>query len=258
MTDPLAPFDSAQGRPFDSAQGKRSSQTPLAPSAPDRFSGQELRVDRYHTGVRLTALALWFGVVVVFYFLGRLLLGLFNIEITGGTLLLLALGAILMTQPLARWGERELISRWPSGRVIRLESTTTVTLHEKSGAARIDLSQKVNFWRWKFVVRGRRGGRVPNGFYCMAVRLVQEDTAFSVYAFVPPKQSEALSARYNFYELRPSTDKGKPMLGGREAVYLAAERTRWTSGAELDPSDFEILLDHLAAALPDFAPAAVS
>ena len=39
---------------------------------------------------------------------------------------------------------------------------------------------------------------------------------------------------------------------------MAAEHTRWEEGAELEPADFEALITHLAANLPDFARSAQS
>jgi hypothetical protein len=223
------------------------------------LGGQVLPVDRYHTGLRLALLGMWFGIVVVLYLAGRALLVLIGVEINAGSILVLVLGAILLTQVIGRWGEKQMLERWPSGRTVHLESGS-VTLNEKSSVTRIDLRQKMNYWRWRFVIRGRRGGRVSNGHACVAVRLVQGDTAFSVYAFVPPKQAEALIARYPFYELRGSEDprREKSQLGGREAVYYSAERARWESGAEVDPADFETLLKHVAAALPEFAMATTS
>lgn len=214
--------------------------------------GQVLPVDRYHTGVRLATLVMWFVVVILFYLTGRFLLGLTGGEVTGASLLVLAVGAVLLAYPVTRWGERQLVARWTSGRAVHLDSGS-VALREKSGGLRIDLRQKVNYWRWWFVIRDRRGGRVSNGHYCVAVRLTQNDTAFSLYAFLPPKAAEALGARYRFYQLHGSKDKDRPPLGGRDAVYLAAEHARWDSGAEIDPADFEMLLQHLAAFVPEFA-----
>jgi hypothetical protein len=215
-------------------------------------AGQVLPVDRYHTGVRFATLALWFVVILLFYLLGHLLFGLLGVQINGGSLLVLVVGAILVAQPVARWGEKQLVARWTSGRSVHLEAGA-LTLREKSGDKRIDLRQKVNYWRWQFVIRGRRAGRIPNGHYCAAVRLTQNDTTLSVYTFLPPKAAEALGARYRFYDLRGSSDKDKPSLGGRDALYLAAEHARWDSGAEIDAADFETLLKHLAAAVPEFA-----
>jgi hypothetical protein len=105
----------------------------------------------------MASLALWFVVIMLFYLIGRILFGLVGGEISGGSLLVLVVGAIVLAQPVARWGEKQLVARWTSGRSVRLESGA-ITLREKSGALRIDLRQKVNYWRWWFVIRGRRGG----------------------------------------------------------------------------------------------------
>ncbi|MBI4769020.1 MAG: hypothetical protein HY784_01050 [Chloroflexi bacterium] len=174
-------------------------------------------------------------------------------------MVLLALGAVFLAQPLAYLGEKKLVALWPSGRALELEAGA-LSLREKSGTVRVDLSPagKVNFWRWRFVVRGRQGGRVPNGHHCFAIHLVQNDASFSLYAFLSPKQADALAARYAFYELRRATEAGKRTLSGREAVYVAAKKKRWEAGAELDPADFETLLAHLAAHVAEFAATSAS
>jgi hypothetical protein len=148
-------------------------------------------------------------------------------------------------------------------------------LRERPQAQTFDLARKVNYWRWRFQIRERRAGRVPNGHFCCAIRLVQDaggvgaeaDAASAVlYAFVPPEQAEALKGRYPFYELRRSKDmaagssgsSAPGALGGRDATFLAAEKARWEAGAELEAADFEPLMDYLAAYLPDFSAAPTS
>src|SRR5262249_11681385 len=111
---------------------------------------------------------------------------------------------------------------------------------------------KVNYWRWRFNVGKRRRGRVPGNYHCLAVRLVQGDTVVTVYSFLSPAAAEALAARFTFYELRRPNDPAKGTLGGRDAIFMAAEHTRWEEGAELEPGDFETLIGHLATYLPDF------
>src|SRR3990172_4694843 len=85
-------------------------------------SGQILPVDRYHTGVRMASLALCFVMIMLFYLIGRILFSLVGGEISGGSLLVLVVGAIVLAQPVARWGEKQLVARWTSGRSVRLES----------------------------------------------------------------------------------------------------------------------------------------
>ena len=123
---------------------------------------------------------------------------------------------------------------------------------------RLELGPRLNYWRWRFAVRRRRGGRVPSGHFCYAIRLVQGDSVISLYTFLAPAAATALAARTPFYELSRSKGADKPQLGGRDAMYLAAEHARWDTGAELEVADFEALLAHLAAGVPDFERSAQS
>ncbi len=213
---------------------------------------RELPADPYHGGVRFGALMFWFFITAALYMSLAYLAGLIFPDLGVGWALIAA-GVLIVSQPLARWGERQLIRRWPSGRAVRLASGA-LEMREKADATRFDLAaERVNFWRWYFVVKGRRGGgRVSNGDHVCALRLVQGERVTSLYAFVPKANAEALLARYAFYNLQRPTAQTKAQLGGRDAVYLAAEQARWELGAELTPDDFSAALDHLAAHLPDF------
>jgi len=219
--------------------------------------GRTLPADRFHTGVRVGSMVLWFVTIVIVYFVLTLIAQVVLGPIQGiGTLLLIGL-AVVAAQPLAYLAERQLMQRWPSGRAMQLESDALVW-REPKASLRIDLRQTVNFWRWRFVIKRRRGGRVPTGHHLFALRLVQGDNVVSVYSFLPPATAEALSAKCAFYELRRPSEQGKLALGGRDAMYIAAENTRWQSGAELDAADFQALLDHLTTALPEFGRAPAS
>lgn len=220
--------------------------------------GRTLPADRFHTRVRVASMGLWFATIVVVYVVLSLLVPLVLGPVTGiGTLLLIGL-AVIVAQPLAYWGERQLMRRWPSGRAMQLEAGALVWREPGAGAVRLDLRQAVNFWRWRFVIKRRRGGRVPSGHHCLALRLVQGDSVVTVYTFLPPAAAEVLTATTTFYELRRPSEQGKLALGGRDAMYLTAENTRWQSGAELEPADFQALIDHLTAHLPEFGHAPAS
>jgi hypothetical protein len=212
----------------------------------------ELNADPFHPGVRFGALGLWLLLVVLIFLGVRLAVTALFGPPQGVWVFVLALASIFASQPLAYLGEKKLVTLWPSGRAVQLESGA-VTLREKLGPVRITLPPqgKVNFWRWQFQVRGRAGGRVPSGHHCCAVRLMQGEASLAAYAFLSPQQSEALAARYPFFLLR-SPSRQQP-LSGRDTVYLAAERARWEGGAELTPADFDTLLAHLAARVPEFA-----
>ena len=219
--------------------------------------GRTLPADRFHTGVRIATMGLWFATIVVVYVVLSLIVPLLLGPIQGiGTLLLLGL-AVVAAQPPAFLAERQLMQRWPSGRAMQLEAGALVW-RERAAATPLDLRQTINFWRWRFVIKRRRGGRVPSGHHCFALRLVQGDNVVTVYTFLPPATAETLTANTPFYELRRPSQQGKLAVGGRDAMYIAAENTRWQSGAELDPADFQALLDHLTAHLPEFGRAPAS
>ena len=221
--------------------------TPMLASDPAR----ELPADPYHSGVRFGALVLWLFIVLALYAALAYLAGLIFPDLGAGWLIIIAV-VLLVSQPVARWSEKQLIQRWPSGRAVRLPSRALL-MKEKTGDTRFELDgARVNYWRWHFVVKNRRGGgRVANGDCVCALRLVQGENAASLYAFVPKKEAESLLGRYVFYEVQRAA-KNQPALGGRDAVYLAAEQARWESGAELSPADFAAVLDHLAAHVPEF------
>jgi len=219
--------------------------------------GRLLPADRFHTGVRLATLGLWVLSIVVAYLVLLVVATQIFGPLPGPGVLLVILAAVVIAQPLAWLGEKQLLARWPSGRAVQLEPGGLVW-RDRGPTARLDLGQKVNFWRWRFSVKRRRSGRVPGNYHCFALRLVQGDTLLTLYSFLPPATAEALAARYPFYELRRPNDPGKTPLGGRDSMFLAAERTRWEEGAELEPADFEALLAHLSASLADFERAAQS
>jgi hypothetical protein len=218
---------------------------------------RELPADRYHGGVRAVALGLWLVAIVAVYAVLRWLAGLVLGEVAGLGVLLLIVLAVAAAQPLAYLGERQLVQRWPSGKALRLEPGAIVW-REQAATTRFDLVQPVSYWRWRFEVKRRRGGRVPAGHHLFALRLVQGEAEVSVYTFLSPAAAEALTARTSFYELRRPADSARAGLGGREQVYLAAEEARWAAGAELDPADFEALLEHLAGQAPEFGHAPAS
>jgi hypothetical protein len=216
---------------------------------------RELPADRFHAGVRLGVLAAWLVSVVVVFVVLRALVAAVLGPVGGVGLLLLIVVAVGCAQPLAWLAERALMQRWPSGRAARL-TPNHLSWKDKTKTSELDLGQKVNFWRWQFEVKQRRSGRVPTGHHCLAIRLVQGDTEISLYSFMPLAKAQAITKEYPFYELRRSSDKGKQSLGGRDALFLAAEHTRWENGAELDPADFHALMAHLGAHLEGFGSSA--
>src|SRR5712692_5293506 len=126
--------------------------------------GRLLPADRFHAGVRVATLVLWLAAIVAAY----VVLGLIANQIFGSLpglgVLLLFLAAVVVAQPMAWLGERQLLARWPSGRAVQLEPGALVW-RDRPATCRLDLSQKVNYWRWRFAVRRRRSGRVPGNHH---------------------------------------------------------------------------------------------
>src|SRR5947209_12537001 len=138
---------------------------PAAPAGLDQL----LPADRYHGGVRLATLFVWlFSIVASYVILGAIANLLFgSLAGTGLGILVLLVAAVIVAQPLAWLGERQLLAHWPSGRAIELEPRAVVW-RDHAQTARLDLTQKVNYWRWRFAVRRRRSGRVPSNHHCFA------------------------------------------------------------------------------------------
>ena len=203
--------------------------------------GRLLPADRFHAGVRVATLALWLlSIVVTYVVLGLIATPIFG-PLSGLGVLLLLLAAVVAAQPLAWLGEKQILAHWPSGRSAQLEPGT-LFWRDRGPATRLDLGQKVNYWRWRFNVGKQRKGRVPGNHHCFAIRLVQGDTVVTLYTFLPPANADGLAARVPFYELRRPNDTHKASLGGRDAIFLAAEHSRWEEGAELEPGDFEVMI----------------
>ncbi len=213
----------------------------------------ELRVDRYHSGLRLAALGLWVAAIAAVYFSGHWLAGLLFGPPTSFTLLVLAGLALILAQPVALLAEGWLVRVWPSGRALKVEGSL-VTLSERSGLKQIRLDQPAAFRRWRFEVRTRRGGHVPRGHHCLALRLSQADQTITAYAFFSPTAMRDITTRFPFYELQRAKDAAilAAPPAGRDPAYLEAENDRWIFGAELDDADFDQLLATLAPHLADF------
>src|SRR5262249_39368842 len=141
---------------------------------------------------------------VAYVVLGLIATPIFG-PLSGLGVLLLLLAAVVAAQPLAWLGEKQLLAHWPSGRAAQLEPGIMIW-RDRGADIRLDLSQKVNYWRWRFNVGKRRRGRVPGNYHCLAVRLLQGDTVVTLYSFLSPAAAEALAARFTFYELRRPND----------------------------------------------------
>ncbi|WP_324394640.1 hypothetical protein [Aggregatilinea sp.] len=115
----------------------------------------------------------------------------------------------------------------------------------------IDWNRKVNTLAWRFTIRRR--ARVPKGWFCVAVQLLQDDVDLIFYSFKSPTAAEAMPGYDQFARLRPRREtEGSTDLhaAAEQRRLLKLEDARWRDGAEVASDDFDALL----AALSDHVP----
>lgn len=119
---------------------------------------------------------------------------------------------------------------------------------------RIAWDRAVNVRAWHFPVR-RRGARVPRGWYCMAMHLLQDDAEVILYTFMPPKEAEASTEYAHFVRLRPRQETRSNTdlsAAADQRRLLKLEDARWNDGAEVTREDFAAVLATLARVVPDW------
>ncbi len=213
-------------------------------------------LDSNHLGVRLTVLV---AMLVGFFggiFAIPALLRLLRIQ-GGGWSLLSILGGLALAFGLSWLVEMLLRRVWRSGRVLEIDAEH-ITLREPNGQSlHLTCGEPVAVWAWCFVISDRRAW-VPRGWYCVALRLAQDDRVIIPYTFVSPNDAKALPSWQVFEELiserlasRPGQEHLAQFLGEQEHL-RAAESERWLSGAEMQPQDFAALIRVLEARLPNW------
>lgn len=225
------------------------------------MSNTTYRVDPIHSGIRLAVLTIMLigvglGIMVIMPALANLL-GLTELP----RLLLTVPGGIAFGIGLGWIAERGLRAAWPSGRWLKV-GTEDITLQERSGEmVSLKWANRINVLSWHFVVRGGRSW-VPKGWYCVACRLTQDDRMIAPYAFVKPTDAQAMAQWHAFPEL--ISRKHAPKAGkdyqlrqiGEQGPLRAAEKDRWSDGAEMQPDDFAALVAEIDRRLPDWPPKA--
>ena len=104
----------------------------------------------------------------------------------------------------------------------------------------------VNVMAWRFVVRRRT--RIPKGWLCLAVQLLQDEATVILYTFMPPDEAEALRGYANFVRLRPrkETESNNDLRAvAEQRRLLKLEDARWEDGSEIAPDDFRAVLTML-------------
>ncbi len=145
--------------------------------------------------------------------------------------------------------DRALKRLWPLHRHATLSEEALVLTDRRKQPpqiTRIAWGLRVNVRAWRFTVK--RPGRIPRGWYCMALRLLQDEDEAIFYTFMARKEAEKLPDYANFVRLRSRKETlANPNLeaAAEQRRLLKLEDARWEDGAEVSREDFAAILHML-------------
>jgi hypothetical protein len=115
--------------------------------------------------------------------------------------------------------------------------------YKSTQVTRIAWDNTVNVKAWKFAINRRT--RVPKGWYCLALYLLQDEADAILYTFMNPQMAETIIGYGHFIRLQPrnnrSSDADLETMAEQRRL-LKLENLRWQDGAEISPEDFNALL----------------
>lgn len=206
-------------------------------------------VDAEHGRLRLAVLAVFLVVWIVSYFIFSRLVG------GSGLNLAAVLLAFATAYVLTNLIERQLKSRWPSGRTIILDNDSVKLARSGQTEQEMRADQGVNRIYWRFTVKKR--SRIPKGWLMYACALEHEEQHLTVYTFMPPSSVEDYDRATLFTALAGKKDKdGRTdlRLAGEQRRLRDAENYRWLNGAEMTADDFKRYVEQLQAQFPEWSP----
>jgi len=205
----------------------------------DERQMRRLPVDVEHLGVRVIVPLLAVAALALVLVLGPVGLAALDLEDTVASSLLLPL-AILAAIGAALLGDRLLKKYWPSGRELLVDESCLVLRDRKKPEQVLRWGERVNLLTWRFTVPRR--GRVPKGYLCLAMQLLQDEQQITIYTFYDPKKLDQLEEAEAFTPLVSrralQEDRLNLRVAGQQRRLLQAEDERWQNGAELVPEDF--------------------
>jgi len=205
----------------------------------DERQMRRLPVDVEHLGVRVIVPLLAVAALALVLVLGPVGLAALDLEDTVASSLLLPL-AILAAIGAALLGDRLLKKYWPSGRELLVDESCLVLRDRKKPEQVLRWGERVNLLTWRFTVPRR--GRVPKGYLCLAMQLLQDEQQITIYTFYDPKKLDRLEEVEAFTPLVSrralQEDRLNLRVAGQQRRLLQAEDERWQNGAELVPEDF--------------------
>lgn len=210
--------------------------------------GRTIKIDTEHFSVRFLVPIIMLGSAIIFHFVAlRALEG--AVDGVSPFCIVLPLDALVLFG--AGYGAERVLKRLlPSQRGAKLtDQALVVTDARKSppSVTAFEWDQTVNAAAWRFPIRQRT--RVPKGWFCMAVQLVQDEKEFIFYTFKSPKAAEETDHYDRFVRLRPrkETESSTDLRAAAEQRrLLKLEDARWADGAEVSPEDFDAILGAVA------------
>ncbi len=224
---------------------------------PDRPAAAErhIVIDAEHFAVRFWVPVLALIFTAVFHFVAMALVG-GALEDTSPLCLVLPLDVLAFVG--GSFALDRLLKRWlPSRRSATLsEQALVVTDWRRSPAhiSRIDWGRTVNVKAWRFVVRRRT--RVPKGWFCMALQLLQDEDDAILYTFMSPQDAEQLAGYGHFTRLRPRQEtlsNADLSVATEQRRLLLLEDRRWEDGAEISADDFRAVLAMVRQHVPEWS-----
>jgi hypothetical protein len=157
--------------------------------------------------------------------------------------------------------ESALKKRWPSGRVVRVDSNNVQLLSRGTVRITIDGQMQTNVLAWRFATNRR--SRVPKGWYVVSCALEQNDIYLPVYTLMSPEHFNELDNAWLFTALPPKKKQKEselrrgsdPRMAGEQRRLRIAEQARWMDGVEMTVSDFTSYIAQLQARFPKWMPA---
>lgn len=213
---------------------------------------RRITIDAEHFSVRFLVPIIAIGAALLTHFGGRALLkGAFdNID---PLCIILPLDVVVAVA--AGYGAEYALKRLlPSRRFAMLSDEALTVTDGRTNpptVSRIEWGHTFNVKAWRFTVRRRT--RIPKGWYCMALHLLQDETEVIFYTFMSPGDAESAIGYDNFVRLRPRRETtSNPDLSSvaEQRRLLKLEDARWNDGAEIGPDDFHYLLETLQRRLP--------
>lgn len=214
-------------------------------------------IDAEHFSVRFLVPVLTLGFTLVAHLVGLRILEMILDDSVNLLCIMLPLDLVIffVAGYVIEAGLKRLI---PSQRYARLTDTALVVVDNRGSQRRewhIEWTSTVNVQAWRF--RVRRRSRIPKGWLCLAVQLLQDEQDVILYTFMAPEAAEKLRSYDQFTRLRPrkETESNSDLSAvAAQRRLLKLEDRRWEDGGEIKAHDFQLLLHRLEQSVDDWMP----